>query len=425
MRIESRFFHVSPKVLLAGRESVIEFRPLFDHVRFAEGTRYQCAVIPTEGVPGQTLWGELPRHPVTPVNGAIRVPIAPVGEQEYIVLIERVEDDRPQLLAEFRLYSMEEDLFALRPWKGDLHVHTYHSDGKESPAYVAGMYRGAGFDFMAVTDHRKYAPSLEAMAAFEGVPIDLRLYPGEEVHPPDNPVHIVNFGGRFSINAIFDADEYRSEVQAIESRLGAPYQYASCVWCFDKIREADGLGIFCHPYWLAGHRYDVPLHLTDMVFANQPYDAYEVIGGFFRYQWESNKLQVARYEEERAKGKQIPIVGSSDSHGTEQSDLFGWYYTIVFSPTPDLQDVISGIKGLKSVAVEAVAGELPRAFGPFRLVKYAQYIMREVFPLHDELCVEEGRLMLAHAAGDAEAAEALGRLRGRVGRLYDEVWGAV
>lgn len=25
------------------------------------------------------------------------------------------------------------------------------------------------------------------------------------------------------------------------------YQYASCVWCFDKIREARGLGIFCHP----------------------------------------------------------------------------------------------------------------------------------------------------------------------------------
>lgn len=402
---------------------MVTFTPSFDHVRLNGASQYQAAVIPTEGVPGQLTWGEIPRRPVTPIGGAISVPINPMGEQEYIVLIERVDGDAVRQIAEFRLYAVGDDLFPLRPWKGDLHVHTYHSDGKESPAYVAGMYRKAGFDFMAVTDHRKYAPSLEAIGAYEDVPIDLRIYPGEEVHPPDNPVHIVNFGGRFSINELFDTDQYRSEVKAIDEDLGVPYQYASCVWCFDRIREAGGLGIFCHPYWLAGPRYDVPLYLTDMIFDRQPYDAYEIIGGFFRYQWESNKLQVARYEEERAKGKRIPIVGSSDSHGTEQADLFGWYYTLVFSPTPDLQDIIGAVKCLNSVAVEAITGELPRAFGPFRLVKYAQYLLREVFPLHDELCVEEGRLMLAHATREAEAADMLGKLRGRISHLYDDIWG--
>lgn len=423
MRTESKFFHVSPKILPVGRESVVTFTPLYDHVRFSEGMKYQAAVIPTEGVPGQTTWGEIPRGPVKSRDGCISIPIEPVSEQECIILIEQVDGDAVKQIAEFRLYAVDEDLFPLRPWKGDLHVHTYHSDGKESPAYVAGMYRKAGFDFMAVTDHRKYAPSLEAIAAYDGVPIDLRLYPGEEVHPPENPVHIVIFGGRFSINELFDTDEYRAGVKATEEKLAVPHQYASCVWCFDRIREAGGLGIFCHPYWLAGPRYDVPLHLTDMIFDRQPYDAYEVIGGFFRHQWESNKLQVARYEEERAKGKRIPIVGSSDSHGTEQADLFGWYFTLVFSLTPDLPDIIGGVNGLKSVAVEAITGELPRAFGPFRLVKYAQYLLREVLPLHDELCVEEGRLMLAHAAGDAEATEMLGGYKGRVCRLYNDLWG--
>ncbi|MBP6963577.1 MAG: PHP domain-containing protein [Armatimonadetes bacterium] len=423
MRIESKFFGVSPKVLPVGRTSVVTFRPLYDHVRFTHGSQHQVAIIPTEGIAGQTTWGEIPRQAATPVGGAISVPITPFSEQEYTVLIERIDDRKPKLIAEFRLCAVDEDLFRCRPWKGDLHVHTHHSDGKESPAYVAGKYRRAGFDFMAVTDHRKYAPSLDAIQAYDGVPIDLGIYPGEEVHPPDNPVHIVNFGGRFSINELFDTDEYRSEVGAIEKERGVPYQYASCVWCFDKIREADGLGIFCHPYWITQHRYDVPLHLTDMIFARQPYDAFEIIGGFFRGEYESNKLQVARYEEERAQGKRIPIVGSSDSHGTEQSDLFGWYYTIVFSPTPDLPDIIGGIKGLNSVAVEAITGESPRAFGPFRLVKCVQYLLREVFPIHDELCVEEGRLMLAHAAGDLDATEMLGRLQGRVRRLYDDIWG--
>ena len=50
-------------------------------------------------------------------------------------------------------------------------------------------------------------------------------------------------------------------------------------------------------------------------------------------------------------------------------------------------------------------------------------LLREVLPLHDELCLEEGRLMLAHAAGDGEAAGALAGLKGRVDRLYGKVWG--
>ncbi len=423
MRIESSFYHISPKILRVGHANTVVIKPLYSHVRLDEGARYQVAVIPTGGAAGQTSWGEIPRQPISVTDGALSIPISPVGEMEYILLVERLDDGQAKPVGEFRLYAVDDDLFAYRPWKGDLHVHTCHSDGKESPAYVAAKYRGAGFDFMAITDHRKYEPSLEAMRAYDGVPIDLRLYPGEEVHPPENPVHIVNFGGRFSINELFDIDEYRSGVKAIEADLGVPYEYASSAWCFDKIREAGGLGIFCHPYWLAWPRYDVPFHLIDMIFDRQPYDAYEVIGGYFRYQYESNKLQVARYHEERAKGKPNPIVGSSDSHGTEQSGLFGWYYTLVFSPTPELQDVITGVKELRSVAVEAITGELPRAHGPFRLVAYAQYLLREVLPLHDELCVEEGRLMLAHAAGDGDAATTLGSLRGRVSRLYDDLWG--
>lgn len=428
MRNESRFFRILPKILPVGRTTVATFLPLYDHVRFAEGASYQVAVIPTEGLAGQTAWEQMPRTPAHIQDGVLQVPITPAGEMEYVVLVERVEGGQPKAVAEFRLYAVTDDLFLCRPWKGDLHVHSSRSDGKESPAYVAGMFRKAGFDFTAITDHRQYAPSREALAAYAGTAIDLRLYPGEEIHPPGNCVHIVNFGGRFSINELFATDAYRAGVKEIERTLDLPggvdpYPYASCAWCFGKIREAGGLGIFCHPYWLASRRYDVPAFLVDLIFARQPYDAYEVIGGFFRDQWESNKLQLARYEEERAKGRRIPIVGSGDSHGTEQADLFGWYYTLVFSPTPELPDIIGGIKGLQSVAVEAIAGELPRAYGPFRLVKYAQYLMREVLPLHDELCVEEGRLMLAHAAGDPEAAAGLVRLQGRAARLYDDLWG--
>jgi hypothetical protein len=203
------------------------------------------------------------------------------------------------------------------------------------------------------------------------------------------------------------------------------YPYASCLWCYDQIRQAGGLGLFCHPYWLSRHRYDVPLYLTELILESQPYDALELIGGYHRFEIESNTLQVARYHDERARGKQIPVVGVSDGHGCERDELFGWFYTIAFAPSSDLPDLIESIKDEYSVAVEALPGETARAFGPFRLVKYAQFLLREILPQHDELCVEEGRLMLAHAAGEATASAILGALKGRTSALYDHLWGPV
>ena len=141
-------------------------------------------------------------------GGGIRVRYSFAIEQEYVLVVEETNKETPRpRVFEFRLYALEADLFPRRPYKGDLHMHSSRSDGHESPAYVAASCRKIGLDFMALTDHRQYEPSLEAMRAFAGLPLDLPMYPGEEVHPPDNPVHMVNFGGSFSINALFREEE--------------------------------------------------------------------------------------------------------------------------------------------------------------------------------------------------------------------------
>ncbi|MEJ5309841.1 MAG: hypothetical protein WHX52_08720 [Anaerolineae bacterium] len=416
-------FDIHPKIVRAGRETTITIRPLFDHVR-AIAADPAAVLYPTGGSKAQTTHTlPITLKPVV-IDDAIQVRCHFEHEQEYTLLLGNGE--KP--LVEIRLYALDDDLFTRRPYKGDLHIHSYRSDGKESPAYVAGAGRRIGMDFMAITDHRQYAPSLEAIRAFDGVPIDLRLYPGEEVHPPDNPVHIINFGGSFSVNERFKDEAYRREVQAIADTLVdlpsdmASYTYASCVWSFDRIRAGGGLAVFCHPYWFTHYRYDVPEALTTLLLDRQPYDALELIGGYHPFEFESNMLQVARYHEERARGKVIPIVGVSDAHGCETGELFGWYYTIVFAPSADLPDLIENVKALYSVAVEALPGQTPRAHGPFRLVKYAQFLLREIMPLHDALCVEEGRLMLAHIAGNTHAIDLLRAYQGRTAALYDHLW---
>lgn len=423
-------FDVYPKVVPANAEATITIHPLDPAGRFDDSARHEVTYFPVEEFSNNSGWPTKDKPAFRVAGGELKVTQFFEAEQEHVLLVEAVDGERRTPVGSFRVYSLAPDLYPRRAYKGDFHIHSLRSDGKEPPAQVAAFGRAIGMDFLAVTDHGRYAPSLEAQEAFADVPIDLAIYPGEEVHPPDNPVHMVNFGGSFSVNEMF-ADEaaYHAEIDKIEQALGElpagvdRYQYASCVWAFERIRQAGGLAVFCHPYWFTRNRYAPSGAITSLLLENQPFDALELIGGFHRHEADSNTLQVARYHQQRSRGRQIPIVGASDAHGCQNGKLFGWYYSIVFSPSTQLTDLIDSVKGLYSVAVEAMPGERPRAHGPFRLVKYALFLMREVFGPHDALCQEEGQLMLAHLAGDASAAGALGKLKGRTAALMDRLCG--
>ncbi len=159
------------------------------------------------------------------------------AEQEHVLLVQAIDGERRTPVGSVRVYSLAPDLYPRRALKGDFHIHSLRSDGREPPAQVAAFGRAIGMDFLAVTDHGRYAPSIEAQKAFADVPIDLAIYPGEELHPPDNPVHMINFGGSCSVNEMFfdenDEAAYRAEVDKIEQALGElpagadRYQYAA------------------------------------------------------------------------------------------------------------------------------------------------------------------------------------------------------
>ena len=425
MKRELQYYDIRPKVVPADRESVIEIRPRFDGGRFADGREVEFTHILTEDTRRRANAPVAGTVKAKAQDGVLRARCFFEGEQEHVLTGLAAGNSVPHTFpAELRLYSVRDDLLARRPLKGDLHLHSDRSDGMETPAYVAAACRRIGLDFMALTDHHRYGPSLEAREAFAGVAHDLRIFPGEEVHPPDNGIHIVNFGGRSSVNELFGTERFRREAEAIRCtqapvRPGVdPVWAAVARWTFDRIRDAGGLGIFCHPYWSFHAHYSLAEAFIEHLFDTQPFDAYELLGGFNHTEPEANLLQVARYHDERAAGRTVPIVGASDSHGCERGDLFGWYYTIAFAASDELPDVIAAIRDGYSVAVEAWPAERARPHGPFRLVKYALFLLREVFPLHDELCAGEGSWMHRHIAGDDGAADELARLSGRCAGLY-------
>ena len=434
VRPENRFFEVSPRIVPADVESTVEIVPLFDHCRFKEDCTYELTYAPTEEIAVKSGWtaGKM-TGPIVPENGRYGCKMLFEGEQEHVLYIVEVnKKNEKRLLGDFRVYSLGPDLFKLRPFKGDFHMHSNRSDGVEPPGYVAGACRRVGLDFMALTDHRCYAGSVEAQKAFQDVEVALRIYNGEECHPPGNPAHTVSFGASSGISELY-ADEagYRAEVKQVEDALPAlpagvdRFQYASCVWEYNKIRERGGLAIFCHHYWFTSHRFSPGGALTACLFENQPFDVLELVSGMDTAELlneDTLNLQVAHYNEARAQGKKVPICGISDTHGCENSETFGRYYTVVFAPSSDLADVQAAIKDLRSVAVETRQDDLPRAYGPFRLVKYAHFLLREIFPQHDEMCFEEGRLMIKHVAGDATAAGRLKELKGQTSDFMKKCW---
>jgi predicted metal-dependent phosphoesterase TrpH len=344
------------------------------------------------------------------------------GQQEFKLTLSTVEGH----LAEFRLYALEERLWALNPYKGDLHMHSTGSDGVEAPAIVAAKGRSIGLDFMALTDHGNYAPSIEAQEAFRGLPLDLALERGEEVHGPGNGVHIIHYGGSESVNTWLHThpQEIEAAIKAFPIHPDARVhrEIAMSHLTFDRIREVGGIAIFCHPYWQIDEGYHIAEAVTEAILKEHRFDAYEVIGGYWPHEVESNAIQIARYHHEQSQGNHFPVIGVSDSHGCDRG-LFGWYYTVVLAPSPHVNDVATAIREFRSVAVEARPGHDPRPVGDFELVVYTLYLLREYFPTHDVLCVAEGQWMLAHLNGEVNAIQELTALHGQVAAYQNQFYG--
>lgn len=437
IKYELTNYDIFPKVFQCGKAIEVTIKPLGIHVAFIGEYTVQIRAFDEGNNQRYPERNNLTEYTVDPdTDGCIRFTHIYKNEQEHYVDI--LKDGKR--IVRLSVYALAEDLAGRYPFRGDLHMHTCRSDGKQAPAIVASQYRKYGYDFLAITDHDSYYPSLEAINAFKDVPIEYNLVTGEEVHLEDNDIHIVNFAGKYSVNALMPGDhhidvgdskelrsldgecpdvisveEYKRQVNELAKTLNIPdgiekFTYASCVWIFNHIKKADGLGIFAHPYWLQNVLH-VPESLTEYIMATQPFDAFEVLGGE-RY-FEQNGWQTIRYYEDRAKGRYYPIVGSTDSHSCVHNDGALVASTIVFAPENTREGIVYSIKDFYSVAVDSISKEL-RIVGELRLVRYATFLLREFFPLHDELCFEEGRLMKDYACGDKDAADALRFISGRM-----------
>ena len=420
-------YRVTPRLVPADKTSTVTVRPLGDGLRFCDDTEYLVQIVPMEVYP-QTAILEKPisfdRLRVRPVDGCLSITYAFFGEQEWTLSVTTEADEaNKKKPLEFHVYSLLPDLYERNPYRGDFHSHSTGSDGKEDPLIVAANYRKEGFDFFALTDHHNWEPSDRMVKAYENLPCGLKMFRGEEVHLR-GWIHVVNFGSRYSVNALYHSNEEEihqkllEEAEHTETPAGVhPLEYCYRKWIHEQIQAAGGMTIVPHPFWI--HKpgvYNMNTAVLEHVFRSGIYDAFELTGGQTVHE---NNIQTSFWQQMREEGVKIPIVGSSDSHGTDSATYFMMSKTVLFAKDMEFDSIREAIMNGYSVAVEEVYGEEPRVYGPYRLVKYVRFLLTEYFPGHDELCVEEGRLMREYAVGDPEAGDALRALAGRTDRYRE------
>lgn len=109
-------------------------------------------------------------------------------------------------------------------YKGNLHAHTTASDGIYSIEECIRAYKGNGYSFLCITDHRVY---------FEGLELkDFIVLPGTEFH-----FHDMESRRAFHITGININKEICSD--------------DSCrpQYIIDRIIEAGGMAVIAHPFW--------------------------------------------------------------------------------------------------------------------------------------------------------------------------------
>ena len=172
-------------------------------------------------------------------------------------------------------------------YRGDLHLHTVHSDGRHEPQSLAATARAAGLDFIVSTDHNTNS----ANRAWGGCRTDgLLVIGGEEV--------TTRHGHWLAVGLAQDGWlDWR-----YAPRDGVFAGYAAAV------RAAGGIVVAAHPA--------VPLPGSAWEFGYRDVDAIEVWNGAWNL---DDEISLRHWHRLLRGGRRIAAVGGSDSHGSHQA----------------------------------------------------------------------------------------------------------
>jgi predicted metal-dependent phosphoesterase TrpH len=215
-----------------------------------------------------------------------------------------------------------------RAWyRGDLHTHTVHSDGRRTPAEVAAQARAAGLDFIASTEHNTPSASL-GWGAHAGP--DLLVVDGQEVTTRDG--HWLALG--LPPGRLVDW-RYRAADGVLDGVLAG-------------LHATGGLAVAAHPF--------LPLAGGGWRFGWRGLDAVEVWNGPWTPDDEAALGAWDRLLAEAASGRPPAAVANSDAHG--EGDRVGRPHNVVLADGLDRRSVLAALAAGRCWMAESAAVDL-------------------------------------------------------------------
>lgn len=169
-------------------------------------------------------------------------------------------------------------------FKGNTHMHTTRSDGRLSPQDAIARYARAGYDFVALTDHRTVSPERteQGVLVLSGVELDYRL--------DVQVVHITGLG----LREPFDARAACQPGTWPEDGVAA-------------IRAAGGRAILAHPAW--------SLNTLSVLPRLRGVSALEIFNSVSRSPWNGDRAESASFSDlASTAGTYLPVVCADDAH---------------------------------------------------------------------------------------------------------------
>ena len=213
-----------------------------------------------------------------------------------------------------------------RAWyRGDMHLHTVHSDGRRLPAEVAAGARAAHLDFIVSTDHNT-SSTAGVWGDFAGP--DLLIIDGEEV---------TTRNGHYTALGLPAGTWIDWRYRAVDGGLAR---------FVDQIHRAGGLAVAAHPLatcvacgWKFGYA-----GLDAVEVWNGPWtlDDEAVLAG-----WDNLLVAGAHH------GDWIPAVGCSDAHSEPQ--IIGLPHIVVHADDLERRSILAAVKAGRSWIAESAA----------------------------------------------------------------------
>lgn len=195
---------------------------------------------------------------------------------------------------------MFKDIFGVERMKVGLHIHTTRSDGRRTPDEVAALYRAAGYDAIAMTDHWAWHCSgeLGGLKLISGAEYDIGCA---------DPCGVCgdSCGGVYHIVALGCTEEPAVTHEMTAAEIA------------DAIHRCGGLAVLAHPAWSLND----PAVVADQTFfdATEIYNTVSGVHSSFRPESGAFCDLLA------CRGVTFPLLATDDAHyydGTDNTRSF-------------------------------------------------------------------------------------------------------